>query len=142
MGRRGAPKVRAYAVSRLQRLLGAPSLQRLHTRLRSRFERNGATGTVVLAGLAACERDALCGLLGRPSRAEASLRFDIEELDAVLRRAGLAGSLRQALEMLDGPIVDTAAVRAEADRQWRSLQDEVVDWRLAALLGMPRGLGR
>jgi uncharacterized protein (TIGR02679 family) len=129
------------AAERLERLLGGAGLQRLRARLRSRFERGSAAGTVVLAGLDEVERDALCGLLGRRSRTAASMRFEIVELDTVLRRAGLADSLRDALELLDGPIVDSAAMRAEADRRWRSLCDEVADPRLAALVGTSRGLG-
>lgn len=126
---------------RLERLLGGAELQRLRARLRSRFERGGGTGAVTLAGLEAIERNALCGLLGRRPGSAASMRFDIEELDAVLRRAGLSDSLRQALEILDGPVADRAAVRAEINRRWRMVVEGIVDLRLKSLVATSRGLG-
>jgi uncharacterized protein (TIGR02679 family) len=126
---------------RLFRLLGGAELLELRLRLRGRFERGATGGAVTLSGLSQAERAALCGLLGRRQGIATTLRFDIDELDGVLRRACLADSLREALEILDGPLVDRAAARGEVAQQWRSVQDACSDRRLAALLQVPRGLG-
>jgi hypothetical protein len=53
----------------------------------------------------------------------------------------LGDSLRQALEILDGPVADRAAVRAETERRWRMVRNGIVDLRLKALVAAPRGLG-
>jgi uncharacterized protein (TIGR02679 family) len=126
---------------RLSRLLGAPGLGDLRARLRRRFGRDAKVATLTLGGLGEAERAALCGLLGRRPGQGASIRFDIAEMDAVLQRAGLAGSLRHALEILDGPIVDLAAAREAAAQQWRIVQEECRNQRLAEVLRSPRGLG-
>jgi uncharacterized protein (TIGR02679 family) len=126
---------------RLARLLGGPDLQRVRERLRRRYERGAVGGTVVLSGLTEAERDALCGLLGRRSRTAGSLRFEIEELDAVLRRASLATSLQDALEVLDGPLADRTSLRADREREWRRVRSAASDRHLLVLLESPNGLG-
>ena len=106
---------------RLQRLLGAAELAPLRRRLRRQYERNPAElprGPMRLSGLTPVERTTLCGLLGRPDRPGASLRVDLAEIDAALANAGIAPTLRRALEMLDGPIVDPAALRNELAQRW------------------------
>ncbi len=129
------------AVERLQRLLGGAALAPLRMRLRSRYQRGRNSGVVTLGNVSAGERDALAGLLGRRPGDAGSLRFDIAELDACLRNAGLATSLRHALELLDGPVIDLAAARAETARQWETVRAMPTDPRLAAFLGDSRGLG-
>ena len=129
------------ASARLERLLGGAVLAPLRVRLRSRYERGRNDGIVTLGNLSEAERDALAGLLGRRPGAAGSLRFDIAELDARLRQAGLADSLRHALELLDGPLVDMAAARSEAARQWEHVRAAVLDARLATFLADSRGLG-
>ena len=129
------------AHARLVRLLGGAALAPLRARLRSRYQRGRSGGVVTLGNLDGMERDALAGLLGRrPSGAE-SLRFDIAELDARLVEAGLATSLRNALELLDGPVIDLVAARAETARQWEAMRATATDTRLAAFLSDGSGLG-
>lgn len=96
---------------RLLRLLGGEALAGLRRRLRQRCGR-AALGKFRLDGLTEIERNALAGPLGRKSRLAGSMTLDIGEFDAALQRAGLATSLRDALERLDGPIVDRAAEQA------------------------------
>lgn len=129
------------ANDRLERLLGGGALASLRERLRSRYGRGRDGGIVTLNRLGEAERGALAGLLGRRPSDAGSLRFDIAELDARLADAGLAQSLRHALELLDGPIVDVAAARAEATRNWEAVRALATDGRLAALLADGRGLG-
>ncbi|MGN8157945.1 TIGR02679 family protein [Salinisphaera sp. RV14] len=104
---------------RLHRLLGGPELAGLRQRLRKRY---AAAETPVdgftLGQLTAAERDALTGLLGRRRSNQRSLRLSHDKLDQALRAAELADNLRQALECLDGPIVDTRTARERADRAW------------------------
>ena len=126
---------------RLARLLGGAALASLRARLRSRYQRGRESGVVTLGSLSGTERDALAGLLGRRPSEAGSLRFDIAELDARLADAGLASSLRHALELLDGPIVDLVAARAESARNWDNVRALVTDGRLAAFLSDGRGLG-
>lgn len=125
---------------RLVRLLGGEALAELRRRLRQRCERGSPAGTFRLDGLAENERNALASLLGRKPRLAGSMSLDIAELDAAFQRAGLAGSLRDALERLDGPIVDRAAERAALQAQWSALRGRCGDARLAALLDLPRGM--
>ncbi|WP_313177410.1 TIGR02679 family protein [Massilia sp.] len=129
------------ADARLQRLLGGAALAALRKRLRGRYERGRGDGVITLGNLDAAERDALAGLLGRRQGDAGSLRFDIAELDARLLHAGLADSLRHALELLDGPLVDLAAARSETAIQWEGVRALATDARLAAFLADGRGLG-
>lgn len=129
------------APERLVRLLGGAALAPLRARLRNRYQRGRGPGIVTLGNVNALERDALAGLLGRRPSDAGSLRFDIAELDERLRKAGLADSLRHALELLDGPVIDLAAARAETARQWEAVRALPTDPRLAAFLEQGRGLG-
>ena len=107
--------------SRLQRLLGSDALAPLRQRLRQYFERIGpdaAASTLRLAGLDPAAHTALCQLTGRPARLARSMTLDIPRLDAALRAAGLADSLRSALERLDGPIVYKTRQRLELQARW------------------------
>lgn len=62
-------------------------------------------------------------------------------IDTVLRNAGLADSLRHALELLDGPIADRQHERLHAVRQWEAVSATVQAPQLAALLATTNGLG-
>ncbi|MDG9924457.1 MULTISPECIES: TIGR02679 family protein [unclassified Pseudomonas] len=109
---------------RLQRLLGGPELEALRQRLRRRFELADAEqslSSVHLSNLAPVEYSALCQLTGRPSRIARSMTLDIADLDARLRDAGLASSLQDALEQLDGSIVAKASLRKALSAQWSAL---------------------
>jgi uncharacterized protein (TIGR02679 family) len=109
------------AHERLQRLLGGAALLALRQRLRSRYERGVDGGVVTLGRLTDVERAALSGILGRRSGQGATMRIDIADLDAALRHAALADSLREALQQLDGPIADRSALQADARAQWEGM---------------------
>lgn len=129
---------------RLQRLLGGDRLAALRLRLRRRFERampGQPVEHVRIAGLDAREHAALASLIGRPQRHSSSLSIDVRMLDASLRRAGIADSLRDALERLDGPILDLAASRQRLQAQWADLITDCRHPGLAALLRTPASLG-
>lgn len=125
---------------RLQRLLGGAALAELRTRLRQRFERGAADGAFRLNDLSEVERKALAGLLGRPARRAGSMALDMAELDAALHHAGIAPSLRHALEWLDGPITNRVAERTALQAQWDGLLAAYGTGRLAGLLAQPRGV--
>lgn len=107
---------------RLDRLLGGPTLLLLRMRMRSYFERSdngsGVNGVMQLVNLSPVESEALALLTGRPPRSRRSVRMDIAELDSALRAAGIADSLRSALEQLDGPIVNRKAIQAAIQSEW------------------------
>ena len=108
---------------RLKRLLGGAELASLRRRMRRFFERvaNGASGDVLtLTQLSATERETLALLTGLPSRPSQSVRIDVKQLDATLLEAGIADSLRAALELIDGPIENRAAHRIGIQAQWDS----------------------
>ncbi|MDR2626154.1 MAG: TIGR02679 family protein [Zoogloeaceae bacterium] len=110
--------------ARLQRALGCPELAAVRQRLRRHFERaetRGCATQVRLGDLDTAAYRALCQLTGQPSRPARSLTLDITKLDARLREAGLADSLRDALERLEGPIVSQARLREECQSRWSAL---------------------
>jgi uncharacterized protein (TIGR02679 family) len=109
---------------RLQRLLGGPRLAMVRQRLRHRFENaepDAAPAPIRMDGLDIATHAALCQLTGRPSRPARSMTLDIADLDARLRAAGLADSLRHALELLEGPIVPKARLQRELQARWSAL---------------------
>jgi uncharacterized protein (TIGR02679 family) len=136
---------------RLHKLLGGDALAALRLRLRRRFER-GAPDTspiaLQLGALTPSEREALAVLMGRPPRDAISMRIDVGALDATLRNAGLADSLRDALERLDGPIVHPASLRAATTQRWAEVvasctYPELADsLQAAAALGLLKRLAR
>ena len=129
---------------RLERLLGGPALAALRERLRQRYAPLPAGALPApfrLAGLQAMEHAALAGLLGRPGRASASMAVDLAEIDGALQRAGLAPSLRAALETLDGPIIDAAQAQAAQAVAWAALATAARHPALTAWLGTAAGLG-
>lgn len=127
-------------IERLQRLLGGYALAGIRARLRKRYEQGREGGSVTLGRLNEDERAALNGVLGRRVASGASLRFAIEEMDKVLQAAGVAASLHEALELLDGPIEPRAAQRATTVLAWNDFLTSLGDVRLAAWLGQPRAL--
>jgi uncharacterized protein (TIGR02679 family) len=109
---------------RLIRRLGGTELAGLRQRMRRHFERHGISpekAVLHLTNLNAGEHEALALLIGLTSRPTRSIRIDIAQLDAALRDAGIANSLREALEQLDGPIVNRASVQAELQARWSSI---------------------
>jgi uncharacterized protein (TIGR02679 family) len=127
---------------RLIRRLGGAELAGLRQRMRRHFERHGLSPekTVLhLTNLKAGEHEALALLIGLPSRSTRSVRIDIAQFDAALRDAGMASSLLEALEQLDGPIVNRAEAKAELQSRWSSVtNDQGLHPALCAwLLGAP-----
>jgi uncharacterized protein (TIGR02679 family) len=78
--------------------------------------------------------------MGLPPRHRSSVQIDLERLDAALHVAGIAASLREALETLDGPLLDRAAERERIHLLW---QQVVLDCEapLRGWLEEPHGLG-
>ena len=110
--------------ARLERLLGGPALAALRQRLRRHFERQEEPGTgriLHLGQLDPAEREALALLTGRPASAARSARIDIDRIDATLQSAGLCDSLREALEQLDGPIMNRVALRKATEQAWSAV---------------------
>ena len=127
-------------LERLRRLLGGPELAELRRRLRARYERGAPGGEFTLGRLSLTERRALEGLTGRPVRSAGSMRLRMAELDGALTRAGLAPSLRHALEILDGPVEDLKAQREAREQAWGRALEEAQEPRLEALIGEPGGV--
>jgi uncharacterized protein (TIGR02679 family) len=119
---------------RLLRLLGGVELAKLRERLRARFEKGSLRDEFTLTHLAGHERRALGGLLGRRTVSAGSMRLRCSELDASLARARIAASLRDALEFLDGPLIDRPADRAAREQAWSAALACPADPRLGALL--------
>ena len=119
---------------RLQKLLGGPGLSKLRLRLRARYERGTTRDEFILTTLGADERRALAGLLGRRTLAADSMRLRRSEIDAALSRAGIASTLRDALEFLDGPVLDRRAERAAREQSWDAAFSSVEEPRLVVLL--------
>ena len=129
---------------RLRNLLGGQELAALRRRLRRHFERSEAPeapARLRLNDLNTTEREALAVLTGRSPRDAKSIRIDVALLDAVLCRAGIARSLREALEQIDGPILHLASVRAAANAGWAAVVAACEHRALAAYVQAPVGLG-
>ena len=129
---------------RLHKLLGGEELAALRQRLRRHFERaapGAPPGLLRLGALNAVEREALALLTGRPPRETMSMQIDVTLLDATLRDAGIAGSLREALETIDGPVVHLASLRAAAQASWSAVVAGCTQPALAAFLQAPTALG-
>lgn len=121
---------------RLLRLLGGAELATLRRRLRARCARGSPQDEFTLSRLSARERRALEGLLGRRSRQAGSMRVSLAELSAALSGAGVAASLREALEILDGAIPNLKAAHAALESAWTdafagAAVPELVDWLAA-----------
>lgn len=126
---------------RLRRLLGGETLAALRKRLRQRYERGAPAGVLRLGALSEAEHAALAALSGRPARPVRSMQIDVAEIDAALARVGLASSLRDALEQLDGPIIDTMAQRLQVRSQWQQVIEGCAHLDLRAALQTAVGLG-
>ena len=109
---------------RLIRRLGGAELVELRQRMRRHFERYGRDpekSGFHLTKLSAVEYEALALLIGLPPRSTQSVRIDIARFDAALQDAGMANSLHEALEKLDGPIVNRTEAKAELQSRWSSV---------------------
>lgn len=131
------------ADARLHRLLGSPDLAQLRQRLRRRFEDQGNVPTQLrLLNLLPHERTALAALTGAAARATNSFTLDVPTVDAMLVEASLASSLRDALEKLDGQIVNRAALADEQRAGWAAVFEGVSNQSLLSWLAstLNRGL--
>ena len=126
---------------RLQRLLGGEALAGLRKRLRQRYQRGAQAGMVRLGALNEAEHAALAALTGRPARHVRSMQIEVAEIDTTLARAGLATSLRDALEQIDGPIIDLTAQRLQVRSQWQQLVEDCEHPGLRSALQTSVGLG-
>jgi uncharacterized protein (TIGR02679 family) len=132
------------ANDRLQRLLGGDHLAELRKRLRRRFERaapDRAGDSFRISRLTPDEHAALAALTGRRPRFSGSLQIDLAGVDAALLQAGIAASLRAALEQLDGPIIHLATARDESRNLWSSVADSCRHPGLLLLLQAPAAMG-
>jgi uncharacterized protein (TIGR02679 family) len=120
--------------ARLEKLLGGTELGALRQRLRARYERGISRDEFILTNLRSHERRALTGLLGRRILAAGSMRLRRSELDTALAHAGIAPTLRDALEFLDGPVLDRPAERAARAQSWHAAFSLTEEPRLVALL--------
>jgi uncharacterized protein (TIGR02679 family) len=129
---------------RLQRLLGGERLADLRRRLRARYEHAPLAGGVErirIDKLGADDYAALAALLGLPPRHRASLQIDVPQLDTRLRQAGVADSLRDALERLDGPIAHLDTRRQALAARWSGVVEGCAEEELARWLRQPHPLG-
>lgn len=67
------------------------------------------------------------------------MRVRMSEIDEALLHAGVANTLRDALEMLDGPIHDLKAARMAHEEAWSALLASMQHTRLRALVDDPVG---
>jgi uncharacterized protein (TIGR02679 family) len=129
---------------RLQRLLGGDQYALLRKRLRRRFERaplDAAVENLRIGNLTTEEHAALASLLGRRLRYSNSLQVDVRLVDTAFQNAGIAASLRDALEQLDGPIANLATTRLALQTQWSDVLDGCTHRELIELLRAPAGIG-
>lgn len=128
---------------RIVRLLGGPGLAPLRRRLRQRFERAQVEGVVEsfrIGGLNDAEYETLAKLQGKPSRRSSSILVDVVGIDLALRDAGVARSLRDALERLDGPIIHVPTVRRRIAALWSEALANCTHDGLSTLLETSPGL--
>lgn len=134
----------SIADERLVRLLGGAELSDLRARLRRRYELGPADGklpSIQVGKLNENERAALASLVGRKGGVATSINIDVVEVDRALSEAGLAPSLRNALELLDGPIVHRKTELRRIRDSWTSVLAGCTHNGLTAYLSSPLNLG-
>jgi uncharacterized protein (TIGR02679 family) len=129
---------------RLVRLLGGADLADLRARLRRRYELGppgGKLSSIQVGKLNQTERGALASLVGRKGGIAASITIDVAEVDRALSDAGVAPSLRAALELLDGPIIHRETELSRIRDSWTSVLAGCTHTELIAYLSSPLNLG-
>lgn len=132
------------AHERLARLLGGAELSGLRARLRRRYELGPADGklpSIQVSKLNQTERAALASLVGRKGGVATSITIDVAEVDRALSDAGVALSLRAALERLDGPIVHRETELSRIRDSWASVLADCSHTDLIAYLSSPLHFG-
>jgi uncharacterized protein (TIGR02679 family) len=104
--------------ARLRQVLGAPELAWLVQRARRRLAQGQAGGSVTLSHATADQRDAVERLLGRRAARGGSVSVRLDDLEALLREAGICDSLAEAVEALTGPLLDARAQRRDTEAAW------------------------
>jgi len=114
---------------RLREALADPALAWLVQRARRRLAGGGTLrGTATLHAPTTAQRDAVDRLLGRrPARGGGALTVRLDDLDGVVRHAGLAGGLAEAVEALTGQVPDERARQIAVARAWDRLWDDARD---------------
>lgn len=101
----------------LDRLLDVPEMAWLLARLRLRISASqgmSLTGVVQLNDPSDAQRAAAARLVGRPRRTGSTLRIELADVEAILRRGPWPAGLADAVETLTGPVVDRAV---ESERE-------------------------
>lgn len=123
----------------LDRLLGVPEMAWLLARARPRIAASGGstlTGVVQLNDPTDAQRAAAARLVGRPRRTGSTLRVELADVEAILRRGPWPAGLADAVETLTGPAVDRAAERERKAAAWAEAEA-----RLRAAAARFAGLG-
>ena len=118
---------------RLAALFSDPALAWILDRLRRRLAGGQElTGSIRLPEASPEERRAFDRLLGRrPSRRRGrALTLRLGELEALLCRAELAETLRDAVETLVGPVENRRAARERREERWATLIEELAGQNL------------
>jgi uncharacterized protein (TIGR02679 family) len=109
---------------RLRQVLGGPELAWLVRRAWRRLARGETGGSVTLAQATAAQRDAVERLLGRRAAPGQSISVRLDDLEVLLRQAGICDDLVEAMEALAGPLVDARARRQETEAAWAGLASD------------------
>lgn len=124
------PKIASGDRAALERLLGVPEMAWLLARVRSRIAASrgsSLTGVVQLDEPTDAQRSAAVRLVGRPRRPGATLRVDLADVEAILRRGPWPAGLADAVETLTGPVVDPAVERQRTATDWARAADGLRD---------------
>ncbi len=106
---------------RLEALLGTTALARVRARMRTRLLRSGElTGTLTVSDPTPDERAEIDALFGRRPR-RGRLSIDLNDLERILRNAGIAESLVDALQTLEGPILVERQATLADEAAWTAL---------------------
>ncbi len=108
--------------ARVRRVLGTDALARVRERLTARLRRSGELdGLVVVPEPTPDERAAVDALFGRRPTS-GRLTINLTELDRLIRNAGLAPSLVDAIELLEGPIVAARDAALAMETAWSDFE--------------------
>lgn len=105
----------------LERLLGTAETAWLRDRVRNRLlaaDGSALTGVVSLASPSSAQRSAATELVGPPRRPGRTLRIDLAEVEAILRRGPWPAGLADAVITLTGPVLDRRQERLREVADW------------------------